>query len=263
MAYYLLTKDNEGNHKALNIASSSIFKSECKFKKPKAHTLQEIDYFTSEFEDEQELKEHLISEGILSKELILNPLSIRFIKENNYDGIKYDLLYQDSVEYIMEIERLISLILKRYYANDFEFIKRLARRFSNFRECQSTAPELVGLSELSIQLGRRDNGFNEVDSNGDNAVTRLVKLLILKHHEKPNGQIEYKNKYNYRNLHLLVSFILNYDKEIAEEEQIELPSPKAQISKEIPKESIHYESKEYTRKRKINSQLTGQMKFKI
>lgn len=253
MAYYLMAKDKQGSYKSLNIEKSSLFKSERKFKKPKAYTLQEIDRFTSEFEDELHLKQHLLSQRILPQDLASSPLSIKFIKQDRYDSIKYDVLYQDSIEYIMETERLVELIMRRYYANDFEFIKKLASRFSNFRECRSTAPELVCLADLSIQTGRKDNGFNELDANGDNMIARLIKLLILKYNETPKGEIEYKDKYNYRNLHLLISFVLDYYKNLEQE----------LTQKEIkPLEPPCFESKGYTRTRKLPTNIAGQMTIK-
>ena len=252
MAYYVLVKDENGEPRTLNISKSKLFTTrERAFKKPNAYTLPEIDLFTAPFEDEDDLKSHLIEEGILPIKYINSPLSISFIKQGKYDGIKYDLLYQDSIEYIMETDRLIERILQRYYDNDFEFIKKLALRFLSFRECQSTAPEIVALADLSINAGKRDAEFNELDKNGDNMILRLIKLLILKHTENPNGTIIYSDKWNYRNLHLLVSFVLNYDNhsETLNQEEVVLPKPE-------------FESKSYTRTRKKDaSQVPGQVSF--
>ena len=40
----------------------------------------------------------------------------------------------------------------------------------------------------------------------------MLKLIILKSHEYPDGYIEYKNEVEYRNLHDLIAFVNNYDK---------------------------------------------------
>ena len=53
-----------------------------------------------------------------------------------------------------------------------------------------------------------------MDQNGDKQVARLVKLLILKHYERSDGKIDYKNEVNYRNLHDVIAFINNYDQKL-------------------------------------------------
>lgn len=214
MAYYLMVEKKKGLYQPLNIKNSKYYPYyNTRYTKTCAHTLQEIDEFTTQFDDEKELRERLVEEGILQYQLLDKPLSIRQPQKGMYTKVPYDLLYQDSIEYIMEPTRLVSLIMNKYYQNDFIFIKKLANHFSEFYECKTTGPEVARLAEASLYQGYRHKGLEEIDRNGDFMVARMIKLLILKHYEQPDGKINYKSEVNYRNLHELIAFIKHKDKE--------------------------------------------------
>lgn len=270
MAYYLMVEKKRGVYQPLNISSSKYYLSRTKsFNKPCAHSLQEIDEFTMLFDDETELRKRLNEEGILPCSLLDKPLSIRLPKNGTYKKVPHDFLYQNDIEYIMEPERLISLIMKRYHQNDFIFIRKLASYFSEVHECSTTAPEVARLSEASIFQGRRHSGLEELDKNGDIMVARMIKLLILKHYENPNGTIDYKDKVNYRNLHDLIAFINNYNKKNTTE--LKQPQAVSEESKETKKEAISPKIKEQPNiiiaKKRVRSKkkydIEGQQSFDI
>lgn len=214
MAYYFTIEKKKGEYLPLDIKLSKYFQVNPKYKKDKAYTLQEIDLFTMMFNDEDELRKTLLLERIIPSNISTKPLSIRTLIKGTYNKVPYDLLYQKDIEYIMNPSKVIEIIMRRYYQNDFVFIKKFADYFSNHYECRSTAPEIRQLAEISIREGKRNHHLDEIDKNGDKQVTRLVKLLILKHYERPDGYIDYKNEVNYRNLHDIIAFINNYDKKI-------------------------------------------------
>lgn len=266
VAYYLMVEKRRGEYLPINIKNSKYYQNiRSKFNKPCAHSLQEIDSFTMMFNDEIELRERLVEEGILSLSFFEKPLSIRILKKGIYSKVPYDFLYQKDLEYVMEPERIIKLVMERYYQNDFLFLKRLASYFSQVHECETTGPEVVRLSEASLYQGYRHMGLEEIDKNGDMMVARMLKLLILKHYECGNGYIKYYNDINYRNLHDLIAFINNYDKKhiqseeivIEAEEGVEIQSDSQELSEE-PKKSFT-KSKKMGKKRKYN--LDGQMSF--
>ena len=264
MAYYFMVESKKGEHLPLNISSSKYFpRTTTKYKKPNAYTLQEIDQFTMMFDNEVELRNALIEEGILPPTLGLKPLSTRFLSKNKYHKVMYDLLYQKDIEYIAFPTKVVELIMKRYYQNDLVFIQKLANNFSNYYECSTTAPEVARLIETSIRTGARHRALDEPDLNGDRMVSRLVKLLILKHYEWPNGQIEYKNEVNYKNLHAVIAFINNYNLKNSpiKEGPSKIDKVKETISKQVP----HTDSKPAvkTRKRvpKKRQEVEGQLSF--
>ena len=214
MAYYLTVETKRGEYLPINISNSKCFQDTIRrFKKTCAYTLEEIDRFTMMFNDEIELRERLFEEGILSLKYFDKPLSIRYSLKDEYIKVPNDFLYQDDLEYIYEPARLVKHILKRYYDNDFQLIKRIVNKFSEYRRCQSTIPEVRQFIEISIREGKRCSFLDEIDENGDNLIVRLIKLIILESYDDyKNGKVIYKDKLNYRNLHDLIALIKNYDK---------------------------------------------------
>lgn len=253
MAYYFMIERKRGQYQSLNISSSKYFQTIPTHKKICAYTLKEIDDFTMIFDNEAELRKHLVLEEILPISLINKSLSIRYLTGGKYVKVEYDFLYQKDLEYIYDPSRLISLILKRYYNKEFVFIKKLASNFAHHFECSTTAPEVARLAEASVYQGYPHRSLEERDLNGDIMIARFLKLLILKHYEKPNGKIEYKDEVNYRNLHDLLAFINNYDKknEVKEIEQVEKKQ-----------EEIKVLTKTKSKKKK-NYHIDGQMGFDV
>lgn len=220
MAYYFMVECEKGKYIPLDITKSDFFQMKPKYKKIGAHTLQEIDLFTVNFNSDEELKKELILTGILPTSLADKPISIRVSNKDNYDRIKYGLLLQKDSEYLSDPSLLIKEIMKRYYNNDFEFIKKLADAFLHYYECRMTASEVRELMELSINQGSRSHYLNQLDEHGDNLVKRLIKLLIIEYYQNPlNRNIEYTNKINYKNLHDVIAFMNHYDKNIKKQEE--------------------------------------------
>ena len=197
------------------------------------------------------------------------PLSIRSLQKGEYSKVPYDFLYQKDLEYIIEPERIVKLVMQRYYQNDFLFIKKLASYFSQVYGCKTTAPEVARLAEASLYAGTRNKGLEEIDQNGNQMVLRMLKLLILKHYEYSNGYIKYTNEVNYRNLHDLIAFINNYDKKypIVKEDV----SPNISTGDDVPavtndssksKKNNSSEKKPKVR-RKTKYNLDGQMSFDV
>ena len=218
MAYYLTVESKRDEFIPLEIKHSIYFQIvKTKYDKKCAYTLEEIDNFTTMFDNELELRKALIYEGILPIDLKNRKLSIRILRKGKYEKIKYDFLYQKDLEYLVNPLLVVEEIMKRYYQNDFLFLQKFAGNFSNFYECSTTAPEVLQSATISLREGRRHYLLESVDKNRDLLVTRLVKLLILKHTESFDGTINYKDEINYRNLHSVVAFINNYDKKISED----------------------------------------------
>lgn len=257
MAYYFMIEKRKSIYEPLNISYSKYFKTSNqtlttlpKYSKPCAYRLQEIDLFTMMFNNENELRKALIEEKILPQELSAKPLSIRCLNKGKYNKVPHDFLYQKDIEYILDPSRLVKKIMERYYQNDFVFIKKLAEYFKEHHECSSTAADIRQWSEISIRENKQYRQLDAIDKNGDKQVTRLIKLLILKHYEKKDGTIEYKNEINYRNLHAIIAFINNYDKK-----QETKPSKEIKLDK---KEIINQHNKQKEKKQEIAAISTRQ-----
>lgn len=214
MAYYFMVEKKRGEFQPIDICKSKYYFNGRKYDKKCAYSLDEIDSFTMMFNNEEELRKVLVNEDLLDIELMNKPLSSRNYSKGQYNKVPYGFLYQRDMELIAEPKRVIDLILyKYYYKSEFVFIKRFADCFSNFYECRITAAEVRNLSADSIRIGMWNRHMDEVDKNGDILVKRLIKLLIYKHYEMDSGYIKYNDKINYRNLHMIIAFIRNYNKE--------------------------------------------------
>ena len=118
MAYYLMVEKKRSEYQPLILKNSKYFNTpKSKFKAEGAHSLEEIDRFTTQFPNELELRRTLLNEGILEKEEITRPISIRILHKGEYKKVMYDLLYQDSAKYLNAPLRIISLIMEKYYNN--------------------------------------------------------------------------------------------------------------------------------------------------
>ena len=223
MAYYFTIEIKRGKFRPISISNSVYFQNTVKkYKKPCAYSLEEIDNFTMMFNNETELRERLVEEGIVAQKYYDKPLSIRYSKKDEFIKVPNDFLYQDDIEFVADPSRLVKHILKRYYDNDFLLIKRIVNKFSEHRRCQSTIPEIRQFIEISIREGKRYPFLDEIDENGDNLIIRLIKLIILESEDNyKTGKVIYKNKLNYRNLHDLIALIRNYEKELTRQPQQE------------------------------------------
>lgn len=265
MAYYLMVEKKRGLYQPINIKNSKYYIGITnRYKKPCAHTLQEIDEFTMMFNNEIELRELLVQEGTISLDCFEKNLSIRQPNKDEYVKVPYDFLYQDSIEYVANPRKIIANIMERYYRNDFVFLKTLANYFSRTYECRTTAPEVARLVEASLYQGYKHRGLEEIDQNGDLMVTRMLKLLIYKHYEQQSGKIDYKEEVNYRNLHDLIAFVKNYDKknELTEKKEIDMSLEETGQENNIQSESNLSKAKKLTRSKK-KYVLDGQDSFLI
>ena len=176
------------------------------------YSLLSIDLFTSQFESEQELKEHLVNFGILEYKYLKSPLVIRYYSSKK-EKKNFSPLYVED-QYYFDIETILNIITNRFLNKDFKFLKALAIRFLNFNECSTTAGELLAAISETEKTGQISNAFKRRDENGDTLVERLPKLLIYKH-KNINGVTEYKYKdkegKNWRTFHLLIEFMRDYE----------------------------------------------------
>lgn len=223
MAYYFMVEKKKGEYEPLDIEKILCLGSKRQYTKKAAFALQEIDMFTTMFDDEKELRKTLVLGEVLPLSYADKALSIRWVKKGKYNKVPYDFLYQKDLEYLVDPSKLVELIMRRFLQKDFVFVKKFAEYFAGYRECASTAADVRMYADISIREDSCYRHFYDVDKNGDNMIKRLVKLLLIEHYEKDDGYIVYSKKVNYRNLHTMVAFVNNYDnkhQKINEEEII-------------------------------------------
>lgn len=208
MAYKLQVRCENNKYKTINISKSSRFIPDNSIKTGTdtlEYSLECIDRFTTQFDNERNLRTHLVTEGLLTYDLLSAPFVIRFATNSN--ARDYSLLFIDDLEYIYEPQNLEKLFDDRLLCNDFKFLKAYAECFCNSKNprIKSMAGELYRYADESLRLGIASYGLREIDRNGYNAVQRLTKSLIYVMNN--NG-----TKLNFRIMHILIEFIKNYDR---------------------------------------------------
>lgn len=214
MAYYFMMEEKKGKYEIIDITRSILFTKLSNYRSVGACSLQEIDIFTTYFFDIEELKKDLLKENIINIEDISKTLSIRISRNGKYEKVMYDMLFQKDIEYIINPEKIIKYLEKELRNNNFDLIEKLANNFLNYHDCMSTAPEVREFASASKRNNQRSIHFDEFDQNRDLPLRRMLKLLIYKHNELPNGYINYKNEVNYRHLHDIIAFVNNYNKKM-------------------------------------------------
>lgn len=227
LGYNGKTEDYE--YKTLDISKSSMFegistynraidkkKSEYRGKSSK-YDLKDIDKFTINFKDEDELRKHLIDFGILDRKYSSCKLVIRFDAKKK--AVKeYDILYSGA-ELYFEPQAIYQELYNRLLCQDFNFIGRVADRLRNSYECGNTACEIYNLAN-SRDVYSRNNGFNRRDYFGNDIITDFVYSMCYKY-KISNGTKVFSNEIIWRTLHQLVAVIsevLSLEKKLSEKQ---------------------------------------------
>ena len=218
MAYYLTIEKKKGVYEPIEITKSKYF-SRLSNLKGNGSTLQEIDMFTMMFENEKELRTSLFKEKLVNMRDAGRSLSIRILRNKQYYKVMYDMFYQKDVEYIANPKLLIKRINNKLLEGDYRFVEKFANNFLNFHDCLSTAPEVREFAISSSRDKHCCKYFYNLDENGDNPLIRMTKLLIFDYEQSHSGRVDYKNTIKYRNLHAVLAFVNNYDKNFGNEQK--------------------------------------------
>ena len=182
------------------------------------YNLKDIDLFTTNFENETELKEHLVNFGLLPKNYSTRRLVIRF--DSKKKAIKeYDILYSGATEYL-EPSVIYNELYNRFLIGDFNFIGRVADKFRNSREFGEIACEIYNLANSSDTFSR-NNGFNRRAYYGNDIITDFVYSMCYKY-KINNGAKVFLNEINWRTLHQLAAVIsstINLEKQRQQKQQ--------------------------------------------
>lgn len=226
MAYYIVIKNNK-DYRKIDISSLKEFTRVSRFKND-CYSLEELDLFTSKFNDIIDLKEVLYENNLINNDEILSDISIRIKSNNKLVKVKYDIVYSNSVKFLdtMYLKSVICTL-----SNDKDYLNKLMSYYRN-SSCNNE-----NIAKIRwILLGNSD----EID------LYNVINDFIIKEIFKTDyntGEVALK----YKSLHDLAMFTYNYinKKEDKKEELLILQS-----------ELINK-----VKKKKRNKQIEGQMSF--
>ena len=207
MAYYFAVETEENSYAAKNIRNSKYFGSEIGRKEPYKCTLGEIDGFTSEFENEDKLKEQLLKEEIISEFDLDKKIAIIFSQDIKRRKVGGNLLYSDSKLMLENPAEVIKYINKIATEKDYTFFRELSKRLPDGTINKSLVSKLASLIELSL--------INESNKELDNnMIDEVARILIYRTSVKDDGSIVCSTNINTENLHNILSFISEYEKSL-------------------------------------------------
>ena len=187
MAYYLTIKERQ-NYKLLDISNMKQFKRISKFKR-NTYSLEEIDIFTSSFQNELTLKRVLYEQGIINLDEISKEISIRRKNKNEMIKVMYDLVYSYNKKYIDEIYIRMKLLELQ---NDKMFLNKLLNHYRNNYKQDNLA-----------QIRAALEGYTDI-----NLYEALNSFYIDEVYDIDRGTGQTKIKY--KSMHDLGMFIYNY-----------------------------------------------------
>lgn len=229
MAYYIVIKDKD-NYRKLDISNMKEFTRISKFKN--GYSLEELDLFTSKFNNEVELKRCLYENNIINYDDILSDISIRIKNKDKLDKVRYDFVYSDSFKYldIMYLKSTVNIL-----SNDLVYLNKLLSYYRN-SSCNNE-----NISKIRwILLG--NDGY---ELNLHNVINDFITREVFKIN-RDTGEVSVK----YKSLHDLAMFTYNYSNK-KKDNKVEL----LKLQKEILTGNTKTKSK------KLINQIEGQMTF--
>lgn len=229
MAYYIVIKDKD-NYRKLDISNVKEFTRISKFKN--GYSLEELDLFTSKFNNEVELKRCLYENNIINYDDILSDISIRIKNKDKLDKVRYDFVYSDSFKYldIMYLKSTINIL-----SNDLVYLNKLLSYYRN-SSCNNE-----NISKIRwILLG--NDGY---ELNLHNVINDFITREVFKIN-RDTGEVSVK----YKSLHDLAMFTYNYSNK-KKDNKVDL----LKLQKEILTGNTKTKSK------KLINQIEGQMTF--
>ena len=126
MAYYIVIKNNK-DYRKIDISSLKEFTRVSRFKND-CYSLEELDLFTSKFNDIIDLKEVLYENNLINNDEILSDISIRIKSNNKLVKVKYDMVYSNSVKFLdtMYLKSVICTL-----SNDKDYLNKLISYYRN------------------------------------------------------------------------------------------------------------------------------------
>lgn len=169
----------------------------------KLEKLENLDNFTTAFNNESELKIYLFNQGLITNEELKENISIMY----KYNGKikKLNIFYQDMKKYLDMVHLRFEL---KGLSSNLEFLEKLANFYSN----GSTSFNKQGLnvSDIRHYLSdvRRNGGETFYSTMLETAIEDLFKKAIIRTVNTQTGEV----KEDYKGLRDLAYFIYKFKK---------------------------------------------------
>lgn len=191
MAYYLILKEK---NKILKIDNLYQYEKLSKLKN-NTYTLQEIDNFTSKFDNSEQLKQELYKKNLITLKELEASLCIVRKNKGKLEKIRYNPVYKEDKKYL-DTNYLTNLILS--LSNDREYLEKLVIYYRN-SYINSETITIIKYYLLPV------NQYMMIDYN----IIETLRSFILKEiynfdYNKDEATLKYKS------LHDLAMFTKNY-----------------------------------------------------
>lgn len=189
MAYYLVVK-NKDCYRALDVTRHERFKRMSNFKGSN-YSLEEIDNFTSKFDDEIVFKSALCREGFITPDEILADILVMMKSKGSLKNVEYGPVYADRAAF------LDSKVLQSYLVkleSDCFFLKKLVNRYA---------------SSYSSEYLRTIREY--LRTSCEEEMSKMDSLLEFYYHEVYRYERDNNSwKVKYKSLHDLGMFVYSY-----------------------------------------------------
>lgn len=211
MAYYFAVETEKNSFNAINVKRCRhYFKTTKNYDEPLACTLKEIDNVTTTFKNEEELKKMLLKVYSIKEEDMDKPLAIFYLDGIERRLVNSNILYEDSRNMLETPTEVINYFQDLVKDNNADFFQQLATKYSDDSICKSLLYKLASLIE-------KNSVSNDDEQSIESLVIEVTKILINDTIINQEGLISATNKLNYEKLHVLVSFISNYQLSIKQD----------------------------------------------
>ena len=205
MAYYLAVEESKDSYKAINIKKKENDEGSTK-KDPSIYecTLEEIDKFTSQYSDEQKLRDALYHDKIIQWCCYKSHLSIIYKNQDELRQIGGNLLYSDSRKYVEDYNLVIEYIVNKVRTKDTLFLDNLSEIV---QENRLTA---YFLTSIALRVNPNDTKY-------DTIVRHFAQTLIQECYVGSDKKTTLYGKIKYETLHKIIAFISAYEKGLKNE----------------------------------------------
>lgn len=202
MAYYFAVETEENSYVGKNIKYSGYFGNECTYKNHCECSLEEIDRYTTKFNNERMLKHCLLSEGIITLFDLDKPLAIIYSEGIERRIVSKNILYKNSQKFIENPNLIIEYITNRYEENDNEFFRQLEETLpvNSIARCM--------IAKKATEIEKRLLG--EI-TDGSKTISNTAKILVYDFYLCDEGELVIKDETNKESIHQIVSFINDYE----------------------------------------------------
>ena len=202
MAYYFAVEESKKSYVALNIKMMENDENTAK-KDPSLYecTLEEIDKFTSQYSDEEKMREVLYRNKVIQWCYYKSKFSVIYKNQDELREVNGNFLYADSRKYIEDYNLVIEYIINKVKSKDTMFLDNLS---FVVRDDRLTVYMLTSIA-LTINPG---------DKKFDTIIRNFTQSLIQECYLNGNKELMFSKQIKYEKILKIIAFISLYEKEL-------------------------------------------------